>query len=614
MWCSGDAVSSAGLKAKNVVGSYTTIILTVIITLVVLVMATLLVLPNIAGTTPTATSTTTSTSPPTTTSTTTTTSPPTEFIGPTLTNETSGLKLEVTLSSTSVNPNGYLGVRFNLTGAQEVNASYVELDVFNSQNQQVKGLAYRLGHTTQTPQPGPQGQMGTLYWQASTDSYFKVDVTPGTYTLIIGVTYENLTIKTSINVLGGTTSTVSTSPSSSSTTNRSLSDYVCVRVISDYDGIPIEGVEFHCSPATVQNGTTTVTTILLDVKTNSSGWVCVHWTHSDVMTLETEYQGKAYNFSIPMFLGDNYALFSVPSGNVTKTTRTTTVTGWEDAVRLIISESENVEVKQYTMKKGITFNRGDAAFSQILHLLNNTKVVRETLKTKIVNNNTVSVTIPYVYDWFLTFRLRDSTLIKLDLVQLSESEATIWFETETTIYEVSVSHDLMPEWNAIIASVTSTNTKTSVPTTTCIIEIDPIPIPNLRSLKGNSSEVVVGTVVEKTDLKFSNGDLSTVFKVYVNQTVKGDFKEGSIILVGQTGTELCPARQDPLMEAGDQVVLFLAEYPNSTIRSIFAAQQGRFIIQDSKVSSLNFIYPDSWTFIQVHDIQLDTFLDMIKGA
>ncbi len=198
---SGDAVSSAGFKAKNIEGSYTTIILAAIITLVVIAMATLLVLPNIAGTTPTATS-TTSTSSPTTTSTTTTTSPPTEFKGPTLTNETSVLKLEATLSVTSVNPNDYIWVRFNLTGAETVNASQVELDVFNYQNQQVWGLAYQLGHSTQTPLPGPQGQTGTLFWQAVTDSYFKVNVTPGTYTLIIGVTNENLTIKTTVNVVG----------------------------------------------------------------------------------------------------------------------------------------------------------------------------------------------------------------------------------------------------------------------------------------------------------------------------------------------------------------------------------------------------------------------------
>jgi hypothetical protein len=96
-------------------------------------------------------------------------------------------------------------------------------------------------------------------------------------------------------------------------------DYVCVRVISDYNETPIEGVEFNCSPETVQNGTTTVTTILLNVKTNSSGWACVQWTHSDIMLFRTEYQGKTYNFTVPMFLGENYAVLNLPLGKVTTT-------------------------------------------------------------------------------------------------------------------------------------------------------------------------------------------------------------------------------------------------------------------------------------------------------
>lgn len=189
---------------KNMDIQRNTIVLMVVIVLTVLVIATIIALPNLYGLTTTTTTTTTTTLTTTITNSITTTppSPPTEFKGPTLANETSKLKLVVTLSDSSVNLNGYLWVRFNLTGAEIINASQVELDVFNSQNQQVQGLAYQLGHTTQTPQPGPQGQIGTLHWQASADPYFKVDVTPGTYTLIIEVKWENLTIKTTVNVVG----------------------------------------------------------------------------------------------------------------------------------------------------------------------------------------------------------------------------------------------------------------------------------------------------------------------------------------------------------------------------------------------------------------------------
>ena len=284
--------------------------------------------------------TTTTTSSPTTTSTTTTTStstefngtitasPPTEFNGPTLTNETSMLKLEATLSNISVNPGGYIWVRFNLTGPKEPEASYVELDVFNSQNQQVWGLAYRLGHTTQTPQPGPQGQLGTLVWWAVTDSHLKVNITPGTYTLIVRVTGENLTIKTTVNVVGPSTTTTSltsntttTSALNSATTytiTKSSISVTCIltctitsesagadlRILSD-SGSPIAGAQIsgHEISGYQIVGTQTITCgncNITSIATNSSGWVSLPGAVGPY-NLTITYQGHLYNVNIPMY-------------------------------------------------------------------------------------------------------------------------------------------------------------------------------------------------------------------------------------------------------------------------------------------------------------------------
>jgi hypothetical protein len=44
------------------------------------------------------------------------------------------------------------------------------------------------------------------------------------------------------------------------------------------------------------------------------------------MTFKTEYQGRKYNFTVPMFLGENYAVLSLPSGKITTTSLTTTPT------------------------------------------------------------------------------------------------------------------------------------------------------------------------------------------------------------------------------------------------------------------------------------------------
>jgi len=124
---------------------------------------------------------------------------------------------------------------------------------------------------------------------------------------------------------GSTSTSTITTKSSNTSTIPSLSSeiYVCVRVVSDGDGKPIEGVELHCSPATVQNGTTTMTTIDLSVKTGPDGWACVSWTSSNTMTFRTVYQGQLYEFSVPMSSEKNFiALLSVPSGKVITTTQT----------------------------------------------------------------------------------------------------------------------------------------------------------------------------------------------------------------------------------------------------------------------------------------------------
>ena len=78
-------------------------------------------------------------------------------------------------------------------------------------------------------------------------------------------------------------------------------------------------------------------------------------------------------------------------------------------------------------------------FGQILEFLNNTKVVYTVHKTKEVDNKTVTtVTVYYPCDWLLYFRLKDWTFIRFIL-----TPDGIFFETETTIYKVSVSHELI---------------------------------------------------------------------------------------------------------------------------------------------------------------------------
>jgi hypothetical protein len=116
-------------------------------------------------------------------------------------------------------------------------------------------------------------------------------------------------------------------------------------------------------------------------------------------------------------------------------------------------------------------------------------------------------------------------------------------------------------------------------------------------------------------MTFPADRVSTVFTVFVNQTLKGDIANGSVILVSQLGRSDCPAAHDPLMNVGDQAVLFLYKIPNSMTRGIFAGQEGRFLIQNGRVNSMDVIYPTiAWPTIHVQDVALDQFVAQVKKA
>ena len=162
------------------------------------------------------------------------------------------------------------------------------------------------------------------------------------------------------------------------------------------------------------------------------------------------------------------------------------------------------------------------------------------------------------------------------------------------------------------STTTSSTTISGGSTTSCVITVTQIGIPTLAALKNNVSAIIVGKVTGFANITVRGDSLSTVFTVFVNQTVKGEVTNGSTILVSQFGKKSCPASNDPLMNVGDQAVLFLYKVPNSTVWGIFAGQQGRFLVQNGKVSSLDVVYPNTFTSIHVQNLALDQFIVQIK--
>jgi len=118
---------------------------------------------------------------------------------------------------------------------------------------------------------------------------------------------------------------------------------------------------------------------------------------------------------------------------------------WKGTVDLLVSSSKRLEIYNYATGSGTAFDRNSSmmgpVFEKILGYLKSSTLTKATEKTAVQGNTTVSVTIPLPH-YSLTFELNNGSRLKLDLVT-ENGVGVIWFESESTIYEVQVSSDLV---------------------------------------------------------------------------------------------------------------------------------------------------------------------------
>jgi len=118
---------------------------------------------------------------------------------------------------------------------------------------------------------------------------------------------------------------------------------------------------------------------------------------------------------------------------------------WKGTVDSLVSSSKRLEIYNYATGSGIAFDRNSSmtgpVFEKILGYLKSSTLMKATEKTVVQGNTTVSVTIPLPH-YSLTFELNDGSKLKLDLVT-ENGVGVIWFESESAIYEVQVSSDLV---------------------------------------------------------------------------------------------------------------------------------------------------------------------------
>jgi hypothetical protein len=166
------------------------------------------------------------------------------------------------------------------------------------------------------------------------------------------------------------------------------------------------------------------------------------------------------------------------------------------------------------------------------------------------------------------------------------------------------------------SSTTKMSSTSNITSTSCVIQATQIFIPTLADLKNSVSAIVVGKVTGLSSTTLPADHLSTVHTIFVNQTLKGEIANRSIILVSQFGRSDCPAVNDPPMNDGLSCILFLYSVPNSStaVWGIYAGQQGRFLVQNGRVDSLDVLYPYALPTIHVQDVPLDQFIRQVKAA
>ena len=112
---------------------------------------------------------------------------------------------------------------------------------------------------------------------------------------------------------------------------------------------------------------------------------------------------------------------------------------WREVVNLLLANSKKLEIEHCVTDARASIDEEDPMFKKILDFIESSTLKKATKKVIVIENRTCYVTIPYPYGYFLTFELRNGSKLKLNVVP----EGTIWFETETTIYEVNVSSGLL---------------------------------------------------------------------------------------------------------------------------------------------------------------------------
>ena len=139
----------------------------------------------------------------------------------------------------------------------------------------------------------------------------------------------------------------------------------------------------------------------------------------------------------------------------------------------------------------------------------------------------------------------------------------------------------------------------------------------ISELESASSDIVTGQVlgVKRSD---DNSMIPTTdFDFRVDRVIKGSLSPHDTITIRQTGaqnsTVLKEIPDDPLLRQGETLLGFMRYADGHDVYVILGGPQGRFIVQDGVINSMDNLYPrDGWISVKVRDGNLDQFIELIQ--
>ncbi len=142
--------------------------------------------------------------------------------------------------------------------------------------------------------------------------------------------------------------------------------------------------------------------------------------------------------------------------------------------------------------------------------------------------------------------------------------------------------------------------------------------PTIRDLAGNSTDIVVGQVTDIKRIDDKSQIPTTDYNFRVDSVLKGNANQGETITIRQTGAEgaeiIIELDDDPLLKAGESFVGFLSYSKDFDVYPIVGGPQGRYLLQDDTVNSLDTVNPQAeYIAVKVHDKNLGQFLQEVES-